>query len=93
MHGKLLTANRQKPKLLLVAINMIMVFTITTFPRSLGLIGRDFARPLTTEEQSAIARQIANGQPAKTQAALVAINMIMVFYHYNFSYEIWPRWT
>jgi hypothetical protein len=28
-----------------------------------GLIGRDFTRPLTPQEQSAIARQIANGQP------------------------------
>ena len=27
-----------------------------------GLIGRDFRRPLTPQEQSAIARQIANGQ-------------------------------
>ena len=30
-----------------------------------GLIGRDFTRPLTAEEQSALARQIGNGQPTK----------------------------
>jgi hypothetical protein len=38
------------------------------FPTKSGLIGRDFTRPLTPEEQSATAREIANGQSAGTQA-------------------------
>jgi len=33
-----------------------------------GLTGLDFTRPLTPQEQSTIERQIANGQPAGTQA-------------------------
>ena len=37
------------------------------FPTKSGLIGRDFTRPLTPEEQSAIARQIADGKPTGTQ--------------------------
>jgi hypothetical protein len=36
------------------------------FPTKSGLIGRDFTKPLTPEEQSAIAREIANAEPAKT---------------------------
>ena len=54
------------------------------FPTKSGLIGRDFARPLTPEEQSAIARQIANGQPAKTQAAPGGYQYDNGVYHYNF---------
>ncbi len=49
------------------------------FPAKSGLIGRDFTRPLTPEEQSSIAREIANGQPTGNQAAPVAINMTTVF--------------
>jgi Putative peptidoglycan binding domain len=54
------------------------------FPTKSGLIGRDFARPLTPEEQSAIARQIANGQPTKTQAAPGGYQYDNGVYHYNF---------
>jgi hypothetical protein len=54
------------------------------FPTKSGLIGRDFARPLTSEEQSAIARQIANGQPTKTQAAPGGYQYDNGVYHYNF---------
>jgi hypothetical protein len=34
LEDKLLTASQQEAKLLLVAINMTMVFTITVFPRN-----------------------------------------------------------
>ena len=53
------------------------------FPTKSGLIGRDFARPLTPEEQSAMARQIADGQPAKTQAAPGGYQYDNGVYHYN----------
>jgi hypothetical protein len=49
-----------------------------------GLIGRDFTRPLTPQEQSAIARQIANGQPAGTEAAPGSYQYDNGVYHYNF---------
>ncbi len=39
------------------------------FPTKSGLTGLDFTRPLTPEEQSTIARQIANGQTPGTQAS------------------------
>jgi hypothetical protein len=55
-----------------------------SFPTKSGLIGRDFARPITPEEQSAIARQIANGQPAGTQAAPGGYQHDNGVYHYNF---------
>jgi hypothetical protein len=54
------------------------------FPTKSGLIGRDFARPLTPEEQSTIARQIANGQPAGAQPAASGYQYGNGIYHYNF---------
>jgi hypothetical protein len=55
-----------------------------SFPTKSGLIGRDFARPITPEEQSAIARQIAHGQPAGTQTAPGGYQHDNGVYHYNF---------
>jgi hypothetical protein len=54
------------------------------FPTKSGLVGRDFTRPLTSQEQSAIARQIANGQPTGTQAAPDGYQYDNGVYHYNF---------
>jgi hypothetical protein len=54
------------------------------FPTKSGLIGRDFARPLTPEEQSAIAREIEKGQPQGTQAAHGGYEYDNGVYHYNF---------
>jgi Putative peptidoglycan binding domain len=38
-----------------------------SFPTKSGVIGRDFTRPLTSEEHSAISREIEKGQPQGTQ--------------------------
>jgi Putative peptidoglycan binding domain len=54
------------------------------FPTKSGLIGRDFTRPLTPEEQSGIAREIENGQPEGTQAAHGGYQYDNGVYHYNF---------
>ncbi|HEY4272170.1 MAG TPA: peptidoglycan-binding domain-containing protein [Candidatus Udaeobacter sp.] len=49
-----------------------------------GLIGRDFTRPLTPDEQSAIARQVENGQREKTKGAFGSYDSENSVYHYNF---------
>ncbi|MGA7274250.1 MAG: hypothetical protein WBX14_05330, partial [Candidatus Udaeobacter sp.] len=54
------------------------------FPTKSGLIGRDFTKPLTPEEQSAIAREIENGQPQGTQGAHAGYQYDNGVYHYNF---------
>lgn len=54
------------------------------FPTKSGVIGRDFTRPLTPEEQSAIARQVANGQREGTKAAPGGYQYDNGVYHYNF---------
>jgi Putative peptidoglycan binding domain len=53
-----------------------------SFPTKSGLIGRDFTRPLTPEEQSAIAREIEKGQG--TQAAHGGYQYDNGVYHYAF---------
>ena len=55
-----------------------------SFPAKSGLIGRDFTRPLTPEEQSSIAREIANGQPERNKAAPGGYQNDNGVYHYNF---------
>ena len=54
------------------------------FPTKSGLIGRDFTRPLTPEEQSAIARGIEKGQPEGTKTAPGSYQYDNGVYHYNF---------
>ena len=54
------------------------------FPTKFGLIGRDFTRPLTPEEQSTIARQVEKGQPKGTQGAYGGDESENGAYHYNF---------
>ena len=49
-----------------------------------GFVGRDFARPLTPDEQSAIARQVENGPPGRTQRAQGGYDDENGVYHYNF---------
>jgi Putative peptidoglycan binding domain len=49
-----------------------------------GVIGRDFTRPLTSDEQSAIARQLEKGQPEGTKAAPGGYQYDNGVYHYNF---------
>jgi hypothetical protein len=49
-----------------------------------GLIGRDFSRPLTSNEQSAIARQLENGPPKGTRRATDGYDSEEGVYHYNF---------
>jgi hypothetical protein len=55
-----------------------------SFPTKSGLIGRDFTKPLTPEEQSAIAREIEKGQPQGTQAAHGGYQYGNGVYHYGF---------
>jgi len=55
-----------------------------SFRTKAGVIGRDFARPLTPDEQSAIARQLENGQPGGTHGATVDYDSENGVYHYNF---------
>jgi hypothetical protein len=54
------------------------------FPTKSGLIGRDFAKPLTPEEQSAIAREVEKGQPEGNKAAPGGHQYDNGVYHYNF---------
>jgi putative peptidoglycan binding protein len=49
-----------------------------------GVIGRDFTRPLTADEQSAIAHQLEKGQPEGTQGAHGGYDPENGAYHYNF---------
>ncbi len=49
-----------------------------------GLVGHDFTRPLTPDEQSAIARQVENGQPKGTRGAHGSYDYENGAYHYNF---------
>jgi len=49
-----------------------------------GVIGRDFTRPLTPEEQTAIAREAEKGQPKGTQGAHGGDESGNGAYHYNF---------
>jgi peptidoglycan hydrolase-like protein with peptidoglycan-binding domain len=49
-----------------------------------GVIGRDFTKPLTADEQSTIARQLEKGQPKGTQGADGGYDPGNGAYHYNF---------
>ena len=49
-----------------------------------GIVGRDFAKPLTPNEQSAIARQVEKGQPEGTQSGRGGYDPENGAYHYNF---------
>jgi hypothetical protein len=49
-----------------------------------GVIGRDFARPLTPEEQTEIARQLEKGQVESTQGAHGVYDPENGAYHYSF---------
>ena len=54
------------------------------FPTKSGMIGRDFSRPLTAEEQSKIAGEIENGQLEGTHGGTAAYDSENGSYHYNF---------